>query len=403
MKKGWSRTTLGEVLETLRNGVNCDQTKDGKGVRLSRIESIATGVFDTNRVGFAELSSLDRQKFRLQKGDILFSHINSPPHVGKIAVFDAEEDVYQGINLLLLRPNDKVLSQFLAYILRSLFEGGYWRKICKQSVNQASVNQRDIRAVSVAYPDSLQEQQRIVAILDEAFVAIDIAKANAEKNLQNAKELFESYLNEVFTRKGEGWVETTLNRATEGVFTGPFGSLLHKSDYVSDQIPLVNPAHISEVGIEPDWRKTVSKATALRLKNYIMHEGDIVIGRRGEMGRCALVTAAEDGWVCGTGSFFIKSSSMCNSRYLVRFLRSEECKAKLEKIAGGAVMPNLSNTDLGNLAFHLPPLAHQHAIVEEIDKLHDQTRFFAGLYKRKLDTMDSLKKALLHQAFQGDL
>jgi type I restriction enzyme S subunit len=264
------------------------------------------------------------------------------------------------------------------------------------------LNQGSLREIPIPLPP-LSEQQRIVGILDEAFDGIATAKANAEKNLQNARALFESYLQSVFTQRDEGWVETTLSRATDGIFTGPFGSLLHKSDYVANGIPLVNPAHITEVGIEPDLRKTVSKETALRLKSYIMREGDIVIGRRGEMGRCALVTEVENGWLCGTGSFFIKPSSRCDTRYLVRFLRSESCKARLEKIAGGAVMPNLSNTDLGGLKFHLPPLDIQKTIVREIDDLHEETQRLESLYQRKLAALDELKKSLLHQAFSGQL
>jgi type I restriction enzyme S subunit len=139
-----------------------------------------------------------------------------------------------------------------------------------------------IKSLIIPIPP-INEQQRIVNILDEAFDRIATAKANAEKNLQNARALFESHLQSVFTQRGEEWVETTLSKATNGIFTGPFGSLLHKSDYVANGIPLVNPAHITEVGIEPDLRKTVSKSTSLRLKNYIMREGDIVIGRNGPL------------------------------------------------------------------------------------------------------------------------
>jgi type I restriction enzyme S subunit len=267
---------------------------------------------------------------------------------------------------------------------------------------QAGFSKDDIYNFPVPIPP-LAEQQRIVGLLDEAFEGIATAKANAEKNLQNARALFESHLQSVFTQRGPGWVETTLSRATGGIFTGPFGSLVHKSDYITNGIPLVNPAHITEIGIEPDLCKTVSKGTALRLKNYIMSEGDIVIGRRGEMGRCALVTGIEDGWLCGTGSFFIKPSSRCDTRYLVRFLRSDSCKIRLEKIAGGAVMPNLSNTDLGNLTFDLPPLDRQKAIVEEIDSLHEETQNLARLYEQKLAALEELKKSLLHQAFTGEL
>lgn len=259
-----------------------------------------------------------------------------------------------------------------------------------------------LKSVPVPYP-LLEEQKRIVTILDEAFAGIDTAIANTEQNLANSRELFESYLNVVFSQKGEGWSQVTLSEATGGIYTGPFGSLLHKSDYVENEIPLVNPAHITEVGIEADFRKTISKETAQRLKSYIMREGDIVIGRRGEMGRCAIVTAKEDGWLCGTGSFFIKSSSQCDSRYLVRLLRSEGCKRRLEKIAGGAVMPNLSNKDLGSFLIDFPPLAQQVSFVQKIDELHDEVQQLESIYNQKLESLKELKQSLLQKVFSGEL
>jgi type I restriction enzyme S subunit len=172
---------------------------------------------------------------------------------------------------------------------------------------------------------------------------------------------------------------------------------------VENGIPLVNPAHISDNGIEPDYKKSVSKETANRLQSYIIHEGDIVIGRRGEMGRCAVVTKTEDGWLCGTGSFFIKPSKVCDPWYLVRFLRSEACKKELEKIAGGAVMPNLSNTALSDFPIKLPPIKVQQSINDKIDKIAEETQRLESLYQNKLNALDELKKSLLHQAFSGNL
>jgi restriction endonuclease S subunit len=292
----------------------------------------------------------------------------------------------------LLPPKDFLVPKFFFYQLQTaqLDSLGYAR------------HYKLLKELEIKFPGRA-EQHRIVAILDEAFDGIATAKANAEKNLQNARALFESHLQRVFTERGEGWSSTTLEKATGGVFTGPFGSLLHKSDYVADGIPLVNPAHITAIGIEPDMQKTVSKETAERLSSYIMREGDIVIGRRGEMGRCALVTDVEDGWLCGTGSFFIKPSKHCNPGYLVRLLRSNACKQKLEKIAGGAVMPNLSNTDLGNLSIDLPPLERQKTILREIGTIADETQRLESLYQQKLTSLDDLKKSLLHQAFSGHL
>ncbi|MFT7343384.1 MAG: type I restriction enzyme S subunit [Alteromonas macleodii] len=250
---------------------------------------------------------------------------------------------------------------------------------------------------------TIPEQKRIVAILDQAFADIEQARAKTEQNLKNARELFESYLQQVFSQRGEDWVESTLGDATGGIYTGPFGSLLHKSDYIENGIPLVNPVHITVTGIEPDYRKTVSKETVERLSNYIMHEDDIIIARRGEMGRCALVSSSEEGFLCGTGSFFIKPSSKCDSGYLVRYLRSASCVFRLEKIAGGAVMPNLSNKDLSNLEILLPPIEKQIEILELIDILSAETGKVAETYQKKLEALDELKKSILQKAFSGEL
>jgi type I restriction enzyme S subunit len=210
MKSGWKTSCLGDVLATIKNGLNCKQDKSGVGQRISRIESISQASFDLSRVGYAEISDSEKSKFRLIKGDILFSHINSPIHVGKTAVFDADEDVYHGVNLLLMRPTAEISSAYLELFLKYLFDTGYWRSTCKQSVNQASVNQQDISRVPIAFPASHTEQQRIVAILDEAFEGIATAKANAERNLRNTREVFASHLEQVLSRRQSHWGDIKL-------------------------------------------------------------------------------------------------------------------------------------------------------------------------------------------------
>jgi len=394
MKKGWQTKKLGDVCD-FEGGSQPPKSEfiyDEKPgyVRFLQIRDFGS---DKN-ITYIRHSKKNRL---CHEKDILIGRYGAS--VGKILT-----DKSGAYNVALMKtiPNLEVLDQswFYHFLISDEFQKPLLNVADRSA--QAGFSKDDIYNFPVPVPP-LAEQQRIVVLLDEAFEGLATAKANAEKNLQNARALFESHLQSVFTQRGNGWVETTLSQATDGIFTGPFGSLLHKSDYIADGIPLVNPAHITEVGIQPDLRKTVSKATALRLKNYIMREGDIVIGRRGEMGRCALVTEVEDGWLCGTGSFLIKPSSRCDTRYLVRFLRSDSCKARLEKIAGGAVMPNLSNTDLGNLTFDLPPLDRQKSIVEKTDSLHEETQRLARIYERKLSALAELKKSLLHQAFTGEL
>ena len=131
MKAGWQTSKLGEVLAVLRNGVNCKQDKSGNSDRISRIESISDASFNLGKVGYAELSERDKERYLLQPGDILFSHINSAVHVGKTALFESSEPVYHGVNLLLMRPTEAVTSAYLNHALKFLFQSGYWRGVCK--------------------------------------------------------------------------------------------------------------------------------------------------------------------------------------------------------------------------------------------------------------------------------
>ena len=368
--------------------------------RGREITRLAEDGFVNNELFISEeLYSEYRSKNGAPKaGDIMVTAIGT---IGNSYVVQPTDRFYfKDASVLWLDRTTDISSKFIDYWLKSSLFFDQLERGNGATVDTLTIQK--LQGVEVNIP-SRAEQERIVAILDEAFEGIATARANAEQNLQNVHALFESHLQSVFTQRGDAWAKTTLGQATGGVFTGPFGSMLHKSDYVENGIPLVNPAHITAIGIEPDFRKTVSEATVQKLSSYVMRKGDIVIGRRGEMGRCALVTDIEDGWLCGTGSFFIKPSPRCDSGYLVRFLRSDACKQRLEKIAGGAVMPNLSNTDLSNLSFDLPSPGEQRAICNAIDEVAAENQRLESIYQRKLAALDDLKKSLLQQAFTGQL
>jgi type I restriction enzyme S subunit len=390
MKKGWETKKIGDVCEVIAG-----QSPEGKFYNFEgKGLPFYQGKKDFGEKFIEAPTNWTTQTTKVaREGDILMS-VRAP--VGPVNF--ATDEICIGRGLAAIRSGSELNREFLFYQFLHLqpeISG-------KEGAVFASINKSEIEALPFAFAP-LAEQKRIVVLLDEAFEGLATAKANAEKNLQNARALFESHLQSVFSQRGPGWVETTLGTATEGVFTGPFGSLLHKRDYVENGIPLVNPAHITDTGIEPDMRKTVSSATAKRLANYIMREGDVVIGRRGEMGRCALVTEIEDGWLCGTGSFYIKPSDRCDMGYLVRYLRSDECRKQLDALAAGTVMPNLSNTALAGLSIFLPPPREQRKTVHEIDALSQETQRLARVYERKLAALEALKKSLLHQAFTGQL
>jgi type I restriction enzyme S subunit len=292
----------------------------------------------------------------------------------------------------ILQPQTFLLPKYLYYYLTAadISPLGYAR------------HYRLLRELTIAYPP-FPEQQRIVGILDEAFDGIATATANAAKNLQNARALFESHLDSVFAKRGNGWVEKPLREYANSISTDPFGSMLHKSDYVTAGVPLVNPINIIDGAIVPDPTKLLDKSTQDRLQSYVLQEHDIVIGRRGEIGRCAVVGANEAGWICGTGCFFIRPGPSVNSEFLSHLIRSRTYRSELEQVSTGATMKNLSNRALGDLKVAIPNMTDQLRMISSINTLAAETRRLESLYYQKLAALEELKQSLLHHAFTGAL
>lgn len=186
-------------------------------------------------------------------------------------------------------------------------------------------------------------------------------------------------------------------------FDWPFGSLLHKSDYVSEGVPLVNPINIVGRTIVPNNSKLIDKATRKRLQSYVLHQGDIVIARRGEIGRCAVIDSEHDGWVCGTGCFFMKPLPSVNPHFLENLIRSKAYREKLEKAATGATMKNLSNKTLSNLPVSIPSIKLQTEILGKFDELAKETQRLEAIYQQKLTSLAELKQSILQKAFAGEL
>ena len=165
----------------------------------------------------------------------------------------------------------------------------------------------------------------------------------------------------------DGWPMVRLGDVCKAILTGPFGTALHESDYVSNGIPVINPKNIVAGAIDKDGAKNVSTETRDRLQEFTVREGDIVIGRRGEMGRCAVVTSEMNGWLCGTGCFVIRLKDQCDIRFAYLQVSSPMVKAHLEMQAVGVTMMNLNQGILSELEIPLPPLEVQHQLVAEIE------------------------------------
>ena len=243
------------------------------------------------------------------------------------------------------------------------------------------------------------EQQRIVGLLDEAFEGLATAKANAEKNLQNARALFESHLQSVFTQRGPGWVEKRL----EDVCGLQNGFAFKSSTFKPSGAPILRISNIQDGRIEAGNRLVFFDPKDYRenLDRYRIVEDDLLIAMSGATtGKLGFNTESTVYYLNQRVGKFEPSEKL-NKRFLYHFL-STKVEENL-RISAGAAQPNLSTEQIKGFVLPLPSIEEQEHVVEALEALSEETQRLARLYERKLAALEALKKSLLHQAFTGEL
>ncbi len=201
----------------------------------------------------------------------------------------------------------------------------------------------------------------------------------------------------------EGWAWCRLGDLLNKFSTGPFGSMLHKSDYVPGGIPLVNPTNIVNGAIIPNRKMMIDQRTKKRLSKYILKVGEFIIARRGDLSKCAVIGKQEDGWLCGTGSFFIEPSKNISKEFFMKTYRSCFFQKQLADTSVGSTMANLNQKILNESLFPLPPLAEQKAIVAKVEKLLSLCDQLQAQITQNQSHADGLMQAVLTAAFsQGN-
>jgi type I restriction enzyme S subunit len=191
---------------------------------------------------------------------------------------------------------------------------------------------------------------------------------------------------------------TTLSGVLRELKTGPFGSMLHQSDYRTGGTPVVNPASMRGGRIVPIAKMAVDESTVARLQTFKLIAGDVVMARRGEMGRCAVVTSAEEGWLCGTGSLILRPSDEIEPAFLALTLGSPSAVAYLSSAAVGVTMQNLNQAALLQLPLVLPSLSEQRVIVATARNVAQACERLEKAIDARDITRKNLLEALLAEA-----
>lgn len=192
------------------------------------------------------------------------------------------------------------------------------------------------------------------------------------------------------------WKSDQLGNYVE-IQTGPFGSLLHAADYVPIGIPSIMPVNIgTKLNIVPEKLVFITEADAKRLGKYLVQENDIVYSRRGDVEKCAFITAKESGWLCGTGCLRVRVvSSSLDPKFCAYQLSTDDIRSWVSSNAVGTTMPNLNSTILKSLPLSVPPLPEQKAIASVLSSLDDKI----NLLHRQNKTLEAMAETLFRQWF----
>lgn len=248
----------------------------------------------------------------------------------------------------------------------------------------------------------VEEQQRIVAILDESFAAVATARANAERNLRNARELFDSYLSGVFAQRGDGWVERRFG-AICGFVRGPFGGSLTKSMFVADGYAVYEQSHAISNQFT-DVRYFIDERKFSEMRRFEVHPNDIVMSCAGTLGRTAIAPKGVRRGIINQALLKLTPGPEVIPQFVKYWMESDDFQSALNSGAAGAALQNVASVRiLKDIRVPVPPLTEQHRVVNILGQASLETRRLEAVCRQKLSALDELKQSLLHHAFTGAL
>lgn len=351
---------LKTINDYIRKSVNPAKSPD------TLFEMYSVPIFETGHPEYLLGREIASNKTVVQKNDILLCKIN--PRINRVwIVADESENPNIASSEWIVVRSSKYNPEFLAWYFRS----PRFKNLMTSEVTGIGGSLTRAQPKSVAeYPVPVLEkpEQDAIAII---FNTVDTIIKKRRKQLQKLDELVKARFVELFgdpISNPHGFEKVDLSELAD-IKIGPFGSLLHKEDYIEGGYALLNPSHIIDGKIAPDSKLTVPREKYEELSAYHLKAGDVVMGRRGEMGRCAVVPC--DGYLCGTGSLLIRTKGDVTADYIQKIISFPSFKKAIEDMAVGQTMPNLNVPIVSRFQIIKPPIEIQHsyyAFVEQTDK-----------------------------------
>lgn len=387
MKAGWKTENLGELCDVL-------DYKRKPITKRDRIAGECPYYGATGILGYVEGYIFDEKL-------VLVGEDGAKWASGENTAFAVDGKCWVNNHAHVLRPQrTEVLDNWLIYFLNHSDLSEFVSGLTVPKLNQGSL--REIPVPLAPLP----EQQRIVGILDEAFDGIATAKANAERNLQNARALFESHLQSVFTKRGEGWVEKPFSELCDIKHGFAFKSefFTNKGDYV-----LLTPGNFYESGGYRDRGEKQKYYCGEFPRSYVLEQGDLLVAMTeqaaGLLGSPILVPEPNKFLHNQRLGLVIKKPKVpWTNEFFFHVFNTRYVRKEIHDSASGVKVRHTSPTKIGEVVISFPTsVAEQMAIVAKLNDLDEETQRLESIYQQKLAALDELKKSLLHQAFTGQL
>ena len=397
MREEWSNKTIGEVTTIINGGTPKSKVSEYWDGDVLWITPKDMGKLDSDYVSDTsrKISQLGLSKSSakiIPKNSVILS-TRAP--IGHLAINIEPMATNQGCRGLV--PSSFLDTKYLFYFLRKsvsllndIGSGTTFKELSKGALS----------GVVIPFPP-LPEQKHIVAILDKAFEGIDTAIANTEKNLANARELFESYLHSIFVQKGKGWLQEKMS----DVCTGNITDGTHQTPkYYEDGYIFLSSRNVTSRSIDWENIKYIDESQHVAMQKRLSPRlNDILLAKNGTTGYAAIVDrdVVFDIYV---SLALLRPSEKILPRYLLHFVNSPIAKQQFNKRLKGIGVPNLHLKEIREVLVSFPEkISEQEIIVNKIDNLLVKQKRLESIYNKKLFTLSELKQSLLNKAFSGEL
>jgi type I restriction enzyme S subunit len=417
LPENWIETTLEVVLARITNGSNLRQKEEPfKGsYPISRIETIWNETIDLNRVKYVEPSLQEIEKYGLIKGDVLFSHINSDKHLGKTAIYDLEEVMIHGINLLLLRTVPQYDDKLFNYVLRHMRFKGVFINAAQRSVNQSSINQKKLKAFNVPLIPVL-EQKRIVAKLDSLFAHLEEVKTRLSLLPKVVGNLKQKLLTQAFS--GELSKEWSSNNSASDwkdfKMLDLITSIQAGKNFKCPEIPvekgkvgLVKISAVTWGEFDPKQTKTVIDQDRIN-EDYFIKEGDFLISRANTIdlvGAPVIVKTIEYDIMISDKVWRVGFKNNLHKAFINHYLKSRQGRGEIESRASGnqESMRNLSQNGFKDISVPIPSDEEIQIILDKLESNFSKLDKIEKAIVKLSSKTDKLPAAILSKAFRGEL